>query len=306
MLGGAVCRALEKDGFKNILRADRRELDLRDQRAVFDFFAAHKPDAQIICAAVVGGIVANDNYPGDFIGANLMMETNLLEAARRAGCRQTLFVGSSCIYPRDTAQPMREEQLLTGALEETNQWYAMAKLAGIKMGQAYRRQYGMNICSVLPTNLYGPGDNFDLECSHVIPGLMHKAHIAKNADAPHMTVWGSGRARREFMHVDDAAEAIVFILQQQPAPEILNIGSGGEVTIEQLTTLIKRAVGYHGDTRYDDSRPDGTPRKLLDTTRLSGMGWQSRINLQDGLADTYRWFLQNEDNLREVNPGAGK
>ena len=303
MVGSAVCRALRKKGFNNLVTADRKTLDLTDQRAVFDFFAANKPDTQIICAAVVGGIVANETYPGDFIGKNLMIQTNLLEAARRFGCNNNLFTGSSCIYPRNTSQPMREDQLLTGTLEPTNQWYAMAKLAGIKMGQAYRKQYGMNIISVLPTNLYGPGDNFDLEYSHVVPGLLHKAHIAKTKADPYMTVWGSGRAMREFLHVDDLAEALVFLMRQDQEIDIVNVGCGKEISIMALVEMIKEITGYTGELRYDNSKPDGTPRKLMDTTRMNNLGWHPRIPLRKGLADTYAWFLQNANNLRQTNLG---
>ncbi len=306
MVGSAVCRALRRHGFENILTIDRKDLDLTDQRAVFDFFAAERPDAQFMCAAIVGGIVANRDYPGDFIGRNLMIQTNLLEAARRFSCSKTLFVASSCIYPRDTAQPMRVENLLNGTLEPTNQWYAMAKLAGIKMGQAYRRQFGLDITSILPTNLYGPGDNFDLESSHVIPGIMRKLHIAKQSNAATATIWGSGSAMREFMHVDDTAEAAVFLTRQDKLPEIMNVGFGEDMTIADLAVLLKEIVCFEGRLEYDISRPDGTPRKLVDSSELFGMGWRPSIPLRQGLADTYRRFLENTNELREVSPAMGR
>ena len=304
MVGSAVCRTLAQQGYNNIIVAGRDELDLTNQQAVFDFFAVHKPQAQIICAAVVGGIIANDTFPADFIGQNLMIQTNLLEAARRFDCAKTVFMASGCIYPRLSEQPIREEQLLTGALEPTNQWYAVAKLAGIKMGQAYRRQYGLDMVSVLPANLYGTGDSFDLENSHVIPGLMRRFHIAKMEQAKQVTVWGSGRAMREFMHVDDLAAATVFLMQQAQVEEIINIGYGEDMTIAELAQLMKTTVGFSGELCFDASRPDGTPRKLLDSSHLFSLGWRPTIPLAQGLAATYHWFVENIETLREVNPQA--
>ncbi len=304
MVGSAVCRTLAQQGYNNIIVAGRDELDLTNQQAVFDFFAVHKPQAQIICAAVVGGIIANDTFPADFIGQNLMIQTNLLEAARRFDCAKTVFIASGCIYPRLSEQPIGEEQLLTGSLEPTNQWYAVAKLAGIKMGQAYRRQYGLDIVSVLPTNLYGTGDSFDLENSHVIPGLMRRFHIAKMEQAKQVTVWGSGRAMREFMHVDDLAAATVFLMQQAQVEEIINIGYGEDMTIAELAQLMKTTVGFSGELCFDASRPDGTPRKLLDSSHLFSLGWRPTIPLAQGLAATYHWFVENIETLREVNPQA--
>ena len=306
MVGSAVCRTLRRQGFENILTVGRENLDLTDQRAVFDFFAAEKPEVQVVCAAVVGGIVANDNYPGDFIGRNLMIQTNLLEAARRFSCTKTLFVASSCIYPRDATQPMHEEQLLSGALEPTNQWYAVAKLAGIKMGQAYRRQFGLDITSVLPTSLYGPGDNFDWKNSHVIPGIMRKLHAAKLSNAAVATIWGSGRAMREFMHVDDLADALVFLMRQEDPPELLNIAYGEDWSIDDLALLIKKTVGFEGQLQYDQTQPNGPKRKLLASDKLFGLGWRPRISLEKGLADTYEWFLKNTEQLREVHPDTGR
>ncbi len=304
MVGSAVCRTLAQQGYNNIIFAGRDELDLTNQQAVFDFFAVHKPQAQVICAAVVGGIIANDTFPADFIGQNLMIQTNLLEAARRFDCAKTVFMASGCIYPRLSKQPIREEQLLTGALESTNQWYAVAKLAGIKMGQAYRRQYGLDMVSVLPANLYGTGDSFDLENSHVIPGLMRRFHIAKMEQAKQVTVWGSGRAMREFMHVDDLAAATVFLMQQAQVEEIINIGYGEDMTIAELAQLMKTTVGFSGELCFDASRPDGTPRKLLDSSHLFALGWRPTIPLAQGLAATYHWFVENIETLREVNPQA--
>ncbi|MCH9758217.1 MAG: GDP-L-fucose synthase [Proteobacteria bacterium] len=304
MVGSAVCRTLAQQGYNNIIFAGRDELDLTNQQAVFDFFAVHKPQAQVICAAVVGGIIANDTFPADFIGQNLMIQTNLLEAARRFDCAKTVFMASGCIYPRLSKQPIREEQLLTGALESTNQWYAVAKLAGIKMGQAYRRQYGLDMVSVLPANLYGTGDSFDLENSHVIPGLMRRFHIAKMEQAKQVTVWGSGRAMREFMHVDDLAAATVFLMQQAQVEEIINIGYGEDMTIAELAQLMKTTVGFSGELCFDASRPDGTPRKLLDSSHLFALGWRPTIPLTQGLAATYHWFVENIETLREVNPQA--
>lgn len=293
MVGRAVCRELARQRFTDVVTANRQDLDLTNQQSVFDFFSQAKPQAQIICAAVVGGITANHNFPADFIGQNLMMQTNLFEAAKRFGCAKTLFMGSSCIYPRLTRQPMSEEQLLTGALEPTNEWYAIAKLSGIKMGQAYQRQFGMAVTSLLPTNLYGMGDNFDLEHSHVIPGLMHRLHLAKISNADTVTVWGSGRVRREFLHVDDLAKATLFIMQTPAQDNLFNVGQGHDITIAELAEIIKNVVGYEGRLVFDASKPDGTPQKLLNSSRLLSLGWQPTIELKQGLADTYHWFTQN-------------
>ena len=299
MVGSAVYRALRSAGAERLLTAGREDLDLTCQAAVFDFFAEKRPAVQVICAAVVGGIVANDSYPADFIGQNLMIQTNLMEAARRFGCNKTVFLASGCIYPRDTAQPMREEQLLSGPLEPTNQWYAIAKIAGIKMAQAYRRQWGLDMVSVLPANLYGPGDNFDLETSHVVPGMMHRFHRAKVNRDGQVEVWGTGRALREFMHVDDLAAAIVHLMRCDNPPELLNIGGGEELSIADLSSLIRDVVGYEGGIVYDKSRPDGTPRKRFDDSRMSDLGWRPGIGLRQGLTDTYRWFVEHSGAVRE-------
>lgn len=300
MVGSAVCRALQRHGFLNLLMASHDDLDLTNQLAVFDFFNANKPEAQIICAAIVGGIVANDTKPGSFIGVNLMIQTNLFEAARRFRCAKTCFLSSGCVYPRDTHQPIRESQLLTGPLEKTNQWYAMAKLAGMKMAQAYRRQFGIDMISVLPSNLYGPGDNFDLEHAHVIPGLMRRMHEAKEAYSAHSSVWGSGNVRREFLHVDDLAEALVLVMRQEDVPDMLNIGSGKDMKISELASLIKETVGFQGELLYDASRPEGVPSKLLDSSLIFNLGWQPRISLAQGLADTYAWYKQDSTSLRRT------
>ena len=303
MVGSSVCRALERYNYSNLLCATRSELDLTYQSGVFDFFAQHRPQCQIICAATVGGIWANSRYPGNFIGQNLMIQTNLIEAARRFNCQRTVFVASSCIYPRQAPQPMKEDYLLTGSMEPTNRWYAIAKLAGITMAQAYRQQFGLDIISVLPTNLYGPGDSFNLEHAHVLPSLMRKFHEAKESAAPSAVVWGSGQPRREFMHVDDLADALLFLLAQDSWQyDVLNIGSGQELTIAELTETLKRVIGFAGELIYDSDKPDGAPRKWLDSSRINDMGWHPSIDLEDGIRSTYQWFLSHAGNLREVDP----
>ena len=301
MLGQAVLHNLKNTGYKNLIHARRAELDLTDQSAVFDFFADKRPQCQIICAANVGGIVANRDNPGDFIGANLMIQTNLLEAARRFGCRDTIFVASSCIYPRMAKQPLKEEYLLTGPLESTNEWYAVAKLAGIKMGQAYSRQFDMRVVSLLPCNLYGPGDSFHPINSHLAPALIHKLHEAKMRQAPHAVVWGTGKVRRELMHVEDMAQAIVFLMQSNHSYEILNVGASQDVPVSEVAQTIKKVVGYEGKLQFDDSYPDGTPKKLMDSSHILAMGWKPNIDLEDGIRHTYEWYLQQDSNLRTVN-----
>jgi GDP-L-fucose synthase len=257
-----------------------------------------------LAAAVVGGIVANAEYPADFIGRNLMLQTNVIDAAWRFGASKLLFLGSTCIMPRDAAQPLREDALLTGPLEETNQWYAVAKIAGIKMCQAYRRQYGFDAISVQPTNLYGPGDNFDLETSHVAAALIRKVHEAKMAGAPHVTLWGTGTPRREFLFVDDLADACVHLMQTYSGEDFVNVGIGEDVSIAEFAALVAEVVGYRGTFVCDTSRPDGTPRKLVDVTRLNALGWKAKTPLREGLAATYAWFLDNVDDLRHVAVGS--
>ena len=290
MVGAALVRRLERDG-RTVLTAGRAELDLTRQQAVDDWMAAQRPDVVIIAAARVGGIAANAARPVDFLADNLLIETNLMRAAAATGVAKLLFLGSSCIYPRDAAQPMAEDALLTGPLEATNQWYAIAKIAGIRLAQAYRQQYGLDFISAMPTNLYGPGDNYDLESSHVIPALMRKAIEARDAGTATMTVWGSGTPLREFMHVDDLADALVFLLERYSAADHINVGTGDEVTIADLAREIAATVGFAGTLTFDASRPDGTPRKLMDSARLLALGWRPRIGLREGLADAYAHFL---------------
>src|SRR5487761_113010 len=280
LAGSAIERCCERRGFRRILTRTRAELDLREQAAVAAFFAAERPQYVFHAAGRVGGIHANDSLPADFIRDNLLMAVNVIDAAWRCGVRKLVFLGSSCIYPRLAPQPLREEYLLTGALEPTNEWYAMAKLAGLKMCQAYRRQYGFNAISLLPTNLYGPGDNFDLETSHVLPALMRKIHEAHVAGAPHMTVWGSGAPRREFLYVEDLADACLFLMQRYDGAEPVNVGCGQDLTIRELAQTLARVIGFQGIFEFDGSKPDGTPRKVLDVSRLNALGWRASIDLQ--------------------------
>lgn len=290
MVGGALVRRLAREDC-TILAATRRDLDLRCQQAVDSWFKAQRPDAVIVAAATVGGILANDTRPAEFLYDNLMIEANLVEASRRTGVTKLLFLGSSCIYPRLARQPMTEEELLTGPLEPTNQWYAIAKIAGLKLCTAYRRQYGCDFISAQPTNLYGPGDTYDLQASHVIPALIAKTHRAKITNAPSVEIWGTGAPKREFLHVDDLADALVFLLKHYSDELHVNVGSGEEVTIAELAHLVGDAVGYRGRYHYATEKPDGAPRKLLDISRLTNMGWRPSIALRDGLKDAYRAFV---------------
>lgn len=276
-----------------MITRDRSVLDLRQQAAVDRFFEQERPEYVFLVAGKVGGILANSVYPVDFLRDNLAIENNVIDAAHRFGARKLAFFGSSCIYPKMAPQPIREEYLLTGPLEPTNEWYAVAKIAGIKLAQAYRRQYGFDAISFLPTNLYGPHDHFDLERSHVLPALMRKVHEAKQNGAGEFVVWGTGTPRREFMHVDDLADAAVFLMLHYSAAEIVNIGTGTDVSIRELAELLQRAVGYRGRIVFDASKPDGTPRKLLDVSRLSALGWRATISLPDGLATTYEWYAEH-------------
>lgn len=298
LVGSAIVRRLRQAGFDNLALRRSRELDLREQQAVRDFFAMEKPDYVILAAAKVGGILANDSYPADFIYDNLMMECNVIHAAHEAGVKKLLALGSTCIYPRMAPQPLAEDSLLTGPLEPTNEWYAVAKIAGIKMCQAYRRQYGDHFIAAMPTNLYGPGDNFDLEKSHVLPALLRKFHEAKENDAPSVTLWGSGKPMREFLHVDDMADACLFLLENYDDAGIVNIGVGKDIAIADLAEIVRDVVGYGGAIEYDASKPDGTPRKLVDASRINALGWHARIGLREGIAQTYKWFLENIDSLR--------
>ena len=292
MVGSALTRRLARSGC-DVLTAGRGEVDLRRQEATEAWLRTQQPDAVFIAAATVGGILANDTRPGEFLYDNLMIAGNLIEASRRAGEKKLLFLGSSCIYPRLAPQPMTEEALLTGPLEPTNQWYAVAKIAGLKLCAAYRRQYGSDFISAQPTNLYGPGDTYDLQASHVVPALMAKTHRAKVTGAAEVEIWGTGTPKREFLHVDDLADALVFLMERYSDELQINVGWGEDVSIRELAELIAEVVGYKGGFRYATEKPDGTPRKLLDTSRLSAMGWRPRIKLREGLADAYRWFVDN-------------
>jgi GDP-L-fucose synthase len=303
MVGAALVRALA-DIDCEILTASSRELDLRRQDAVEAWMTSARPEAVFLAAATVGGIASNSARPAEFLYNNLMIEANVVEAARRTGVAKLMLLGSSCIYPRDAAQPLTEDALLTGPLEPTNEWYAVAKIAGIKLCQAYRRQYGCDFISVMPTNLYGEGDNFDPEHSHVIPGLIRKMHDAKAACAGEILAWGSGKPLREFLHVDDMASACIFVMQAYSGERHLNIGTGSDITIRALTDLVKKAVGFEGAIRFDASRPDGTPRKLLDVSRLHALGWCHKIELEQGLARTYDWFRTHYDTARLSAAGA--
>lgn len=308
MVGGAIVQRLKALGYTNTLTATREELDLLNQQAVVDFFATHPIQQVYVAAAKVGGIQANNNYPADFIYENLLIEANLVNAAHKSGVQKLLFLGSSCIYPKLAAQPIREEALLSGYLEPTNEPYAVAKIAGIKLCESYNRQYGRDYRSVMPTNLYGPNDNFHAESSHVIPALMRRFHEATVADTPEVVVWGSGRPMREFLHVDDMAAASVFVMnldqkayqsETQSMLSHVNVGTGTDCTIRELAETMANVIGYQGEIVFDTSKPDGAPRKLLDITRLKKLGWTADITLEQGLRDTYRWFLENRDNFRK-------
>ncbi len=293
LVGSAIVRRLLKDGYTGLVTRTSAELDLREQAAVREFFATDKPDYVFLAAARVGGILANDSYPADFIYQNLMIEANVIEASRINGVKKLLCLGSTCIYPRLAPQPLREEYLLTGPLESTNEWYAVAKIAGIKLCQAYQRQYGCRFISAMPTNLYGPGDNFDLVTSHVMPALIRKFHDARVHNQPTVTVWGTGKPRREFLHVDDCADACLYLMNHYDDEEIVNIGIGSDLSISDLAALVKEVVGYRGEITYDTRKPDGTPRKLVDVTKITGLGWHARISLAEGISSTYQWYLDN-------------
>jgi len=292
LVGSAICHRLQEES-EAVVTASRDQLDLKSRSAVDAFFAENDIEQVYLAAAKVGGIYANDAYPAEFIYDNLTIQTNVIDAAWRAGVKKLLFLGSSCIYPKQAPQPMTEDSLLTGPLEPTNEWYAIAKIAGIKMCQAYRKQYGFDAISVMPTNLYGPGDNFDLKTSHVLPALIRKFHEAKAAGDKSVTVWGTGTPRREFLHVDDLADACVFLMRNYSAPEIVNVGWGQDASILELAELVQNVIGYEGDIELDTSKPDGTPRKLLDTSRLSSLGWEPSIGLEKGIRSTYDWYVSH-------------
>jgi GDP-L-fucose synthase len=299
LVGSAIVRCLQKAGFHNLLLQNRGELDLTHQGAVEAFFADAKPEFVFLAAAKAGGILANDTRPAEFLRDNLAIQTNVIDAAYRQGTRKLLFLGSSCIYPKHAPQPMPEDCLLTGPLEPTNEWYAIAKIAGLKMCQAYRRQYGFDAISVMPTNLYGPGDNFDLRSSHVMPALIRKFHEARFSRADEAEVWGTGKPRREFLHVDDLAAACVFLMQTYSDERLVNIGWGTDVSIAELAALVAHTVGFVGALRFNTQMPDGTPRKLLDVSRATALGWKASIPLERGVAETYAWFLSNADHRRD-------
>ncbi len=290
MVGSAIVRALSREASVSVLAPSRQELDLMDSPAVHAFMREQQPSQVYVAAAKVGGILANNSLPADFLYDNLVIEANLIHAAFEAKVEKLLFLGSTCIYPKLAPQPLKEEYLLSGPLEPTNEWYAVAKIAGIKLCQAYRQQHGCHFISGMPTNLYGPHDNFDLNSSHVMPALIRKFHEAKQAGAASVTVWGSGQPLREFLHVDDCAEACVFLMQHYDGEEIVNIGVGEDLSILALAELIKRVVGFEGALVFDSTKPDGTPRKLVDTTKINGLGWHARIGLEEGIRATYGWF----------------
>ena len=293
MLGSAMMRRLQAEGFSNIVTRDRSDLDLADESAVAKFLAAERPTIVIVAAARVGGIKANNDFPVEFLLENLGIQNNVIRSAYESGVRKLLFVGSACIYPKFAPQPIPETSLLDGPLEPTNEAYAIAKIAGIKLCQAYSREYGANFISAMPTNLYGPNDNFDLETSHVLPALMRKAHEAKVRKDQKLIVWGTGKPRREFLHVDDLASACVLILEKYDSPEIINLGCGEDISIRELAELICDVVGFDGELAWDTTKPDGTPRRLLDVTKLHTLGWKPAIPLRDGIARTYQWFRAN-------------
>jgi GDP-L-fucose synthase len=293
LVGSALMRRLEREGFHNLPKRDRSQLDLGDERAVQNFFAKERPAIVIFAAAKVGGIKANNDFPVEFLLDNLRIQNNIIHSAYETGVRKLLFLGSSCIYPKFAPQPIPETALLGGPLEPTNEAYAIAKIAGIKLCQAYAREYGANFISAMPTNLYGPNDNFDLETSHALAALLRKAHEAKARKARQLAVWGSGTPRREFLHVDDLASACLFLLEKYDSPEIINVGCGEDISIRELAELICDIVGFEGQVVWDDTKPDGTPRKLLDVTKLQNLGWRPTIGLRDGIAQTYEWFLKN-------------
>ncbi len=300
LVGSAIVRLLRREGFEDLIVRTRREVDLTSSAAVDTFFASERPEYVFLAAAKVGGILANSTYPADFLRDNLAIELNIIDAAWRNGVKKLEFLGSSCIYPKFAPQPIKEEYLLTGALEPTNEWYAIAKITGIKLCQAYRAQHGFNAISLMPTNLYGPGDNFDLQNSHVLPALIRRFHQAKLEKHGEIAVWGTGTPRREFLHVDDLASASVFLMRHYDQPEAVNVGLGEDISIGELARLVATITGYAGGIVFDTSKPDGTARKLLDVSRLHAIGWHHSIPLEDGIRSTYQWFLQNVASARMV------
>lgn len=297
MVGSALVRRLQSENCE-ILTISRAELDLCRQEPVENWISTNKPDAIFLAAAKVGGIFANENYPAEFIHDNLSIEVNIIEAARKFSVSKVQFLGSVCIYPKLAPQPVKEEALLSGFLEPTNEWYAVAKIAGLKMAQAYRREYGCDFISAMPANLYGPGDNFNLVRGHVLPALLRKAHEAKTAGLQEIGIWGSGKPRREFLHVDDCADALVYLMKNYSGEDHINVGAGEDITILDLTRTVCDTVGFKGVIRTDTSKPDGTPSRLMSNEKMISLGWQSKIGLKEGIADTYRWYLSNIKNLR--------
>jgi GDP-L-fucose synthase len=293
LVGSAIVRQIEFGGKHTWVGKPRAELDLLDRDAVFQYLSSEKPDAVIIAAAKVGGIQANNNFPVEFLSENLQIETNLMDGSHKADIERLLFLGSSCVYPKFAEQPIKEEYLLTGALEPTNEAYALAKISGLKLVQAYRREYGHRWISAMPTNMYGPGDNFDLENSHVLPAMIRKFHDAKSSGAEKVTLWGTGSPRREFLHADDLGRACLYLLEKYDDDIAINVGVGEDIAIKELAELIQRTVGFEGSIEWDQSKPDGTPRKLLDVSRLSNLGWSSKVSLQSGISETYQWFLDS-------------
>ena len=293
MVGSALVRLLQAKGYRNLLYRTSQELDLRDSRQVEHFFAETNPEYVMIAAAKVGGILANSSFPAEFLYENLAIQTNLIHQAYLHRVKKLLLLGSSCIYPRDCPQPIREEYLLTGPLEPTNEWYAIAKIAGVKLCQAYRRQYGCDFIAAMPTNLYGHNDNFDLTTAHVLPALIRRFHEAKDISEP-PTLWGTGSPRREFLHVDDCAEACLVLMERHSGEDIVNVGAGKDIPIAELATLVAEVVGYTGEIRWDRTKPDGTPRKLLDCRRMTALGWTSRVSIQEGIGRTYRWYVEQK------------
>jgi GDP-L-fucose synthase len=294
LVGSAILRKLRQDGYNNLVFRTKDELDLLDQKAVENFFQEQKPEYVFLAAAKVGGIMANNNYPADFIIENLIIETNIIKSAHKNKSKKLLFLGSSCIYPRDCPQPIKEEYLMTGPLEKTNDAYAIAKIAGIMMCQSFSKQYGSNFISLMPTNLYGINDNFDLENSHVLPAMIRKFHEAKEHDNKEVILWGTGKAKREFLFVDDLVDGCIFLMQNYNNPEIVNIGTGEEISILELANMIKKCIGYEGDIVWDSSKPDGTPRKLLDVSKINSLGWKYKTNLLAGIEKTYKWYKENK------------
>lgn len=299
LVGSSILRNLKKQGYTNLIYRSSKELDLRNQLEVSDFFRIEKPDYVFLAAAKVGGIIANNTYPADFIRENLLIQTNVIDASYQNGAKKLLFLGSTCIYPKLAPQPMKEEYLLTGELEPTNDAYAIAKIAGIIMCKSYNRQYGTKFISVMPTNLYGPNDNFNLTTSHVLPALIRKFHDAKEQGLPFVEVWGTGSPKREFLHSDDMADACIYLMNYYEGNDIVNIGVGKDISIKELAELIKEIVGFEGEINFDPSKPDGTPRKLVDVTRLNSLGWEAKISLRDGLKETYNWFLNNIETIKK-------